>query len=128
MLLKLYYAFFLVTSGANILCGLVMPRKTCVGGLVLIAFLALALPFLAFNLAINYYDNLTLTAVPYERRAGILKYSTKYSTDKNWSRGRLHKWGGLQAFLRFWDIFSVGAATGRGGLCCRLHWLLVCAR
>jgi len=67
------------------------------GGLALIALLAFAVPFLALYFTINWRDNLSLTAIPYERVTANAffpeeeKMNTNYifnnvsQDDPNWS-------------------------------------------
>jgi len=54
------------------------------GGLALIAMLSFVAPFIALYFVINWNDNLTLTAVPYERTTAAT-YNNSTQLDPNWS-------------------------------------------
>jgi len=63
------------------------PRKTYMGGLALIALLTFAVPFIALYFAMNWWDNLMLTSIPYGR-VTAKSISGDQISDPTWS-GRI---------------------------------------
>jgi len=58
--------------------------RPLMGGLALIALLAFAVPFLALYFPINWRDNLSLTAIPYERVTANAFFPAKESMNPDY--------------------------------------------